>query len=46
MRGWIRSGIELAVVTVVIVVSLVSIDGHIIDVGHGVTRSSVLPLLP
>lgn len=46
MRGRIRSGIELAVVAIVVIVSLVVIDGHVIYVGHGVTRSSVLPLLP
>ena len=42
--GWIGRRVELA--TVVVVICLISIDGHIIDVGHWITGAPSLPLLP
>ena len=44
VRGWIRRGIELA--PVIVVVGLITIYRHVIDICHGITGTSRLPLLP
>ena len=43
MLRWVRSGIELA--AIVVVVGLVTVDGHVRHLTHWIASTSILPLL-